>query len=83
MGILTAGFFMERVIEEGLRTGRHLPLYAAERVVGFCRRSDNHFADDVILLEQVACQVAIAVENTLEYEQATKDRDKETQTKTL
>ena len=30
------------------------------------------------LLEQVACQVAIAVENTLEYEKATKDRDKET-----
>jgi formate hydrogenlyase transcriptional activator len=32
----------------------------------------------VILLEQVVCQVAIAVENTLEYEKATKDRDKET-----
>jgi len=72
----------ERVIEEGLRTGCYLPLIARDRVVGvlmLCRRSDNHFAkDDVILLEQVACQVAIAVENTLEYEQATKDRDKET-----
>src|SRR5262249_29501104 len=34
--------------------------------------------DDVILLEQVARQVAIAVENTLEYEKATKDRDQET-----
>ena len=43
------------------------------------RRSDNAFEkDDVILLEQVARQVAIAVENTLEYEKATKDRDKET-----
>jgi formate hydrogenlyase transcriptional activator len=30
------------------------------------------------LLEQVASQIAIAVENTLEYEKATKDRDKET-----
>jgi formate hydrogenlyase transcriptional activator len=72
----------ERVIEEGLRTGCYLPLMGRDRVVGvlmLCRRSDNHFAkDDVILLEQVACQVAIAVENTLEYEQATKDRDKET-----
>jgi formate hydrogenlyase transcriptional activator len=71
----------ERVIEEGLRTGCYLPLIGRDRVVGvlmLCRRSDNHFAkDDVILLEQVACQVAIAVENTLEYEQATKDRDKE------
>jgi formate hydrogenlyase transcriptional activator len=72
----------ERVIEEGLRTGCYLPLIGRDRVVGvlmLCRRSDNTFAkDDVILLEQVACQVAIAVENTLEYEQATKDRDKET-----
>ena len=34
--------------------------------------------DDVILLEQVARQVAIAVENALEYEKAVKDRDKET-----
>src|SRR5580658_7845048 len=72
----------ERVIEEGLRTGCYLPLIGRDRVGGvlmLCRRSDNHFAkDDVILLEQVACQVAIAVENTLEYERATKDRDKET-----
>jgi formate hydrogenlyase transcriptional activator len=70
------------VMEEGLRTGCYLPLIGRDRVVGvlmLCRRSDNAFAkDDVILLEQVACQVAIAVENTLEYEQATKDRDKET-----
>ena len=44
-----------------------------------CRRSDNAFEkDDVILLEQVARQVAIAVENALEYEKAIKDRDKET-----
>lgn len=72
----------ERVIEEGLRTGCYLPLVGRDRVVGvlmLSRRSDNAFEkDDVILLEQVACQVAIAVENTLEYEKATKDRDKET-----
>jgi formate hydrogenlyase transcriptional activator len=70
------------VMEEGLRTGCYLPLIGRDRVLGvlmLCRRSNHHFAkDDVILLEQVACQVAIAVENTLEYEQATKDRDKET-----
>ena len=34
--------------------------------------------DDVIFLEQVARQVAIAVENALDYEKAIKDRDKET-----
>jgi formate hydrogenlyase transcriptional activator len=72
----------ERVIEEGLKTGCYLPLAGRDRVVGvlmLSRRSDSAFEkDDVILLEQVACQVAIAVENTLEYEKATRDRDKET-----
>ena len=72
----------ERVVEEGLRTGCYLPLVGRDRVVGvlmLSRRSDNAFEkDDVILLEQVACQVAIAVENTLEFEKATKDRDQET-----
>jgi formate hydrogenlyase transcriptional activator len=72
----------ERVIEEGLSVGCYLPLVGRDRVVGvlmLSRRSDNAFEeDDVILLEQVACQVAIAVENTLEYEKATKDRDGET-----
>ena len=72
----------ERVIEEGLRAGCYLPLVGRDRVVGvlmLARRSDNAFEnDDVILLEQVARQVAIAVENALEYEKAVKDRDKET-----
>ena len=72
----------EHVVEEGLKTGCYLPLVARGRVVGvlmLSRRSENTFEkDDVILLEQVARQVAIAVENTLEYEKATKDRDKET-----
>src|SRR5579871_636139 len=72
----------ERVMEEDLITGCYLPLVGRDRVFGvlmLARRSDNVFEkDDVILLEQVASQVAIAVENTLEYEKATKDRDKET-----
>jgi len=72
----------KHVLAEGLRTGCYLPLLGRDCVVGvlmLCRRSDNVFEkDDVILLEQVARQVAIAVENTLEYERATKDRDQET-----
>jgi formate hydrogenlyase transcriptional activator len=71
----------ERVIEEGLRVGCYLPLVSRDQVVGvmmLSRRSDNTFEkDDVIFLEQVARQVAIAVENALEYEKAVKDRDKE------
>src|SRR5579859_1015275 len=72
----------ESVVKEGLRTGCYLPLIGSNKTLGvlmLCRRSDNIFQnDDVILLEQVARQVAIAVENTLEYERAKKDRDKET-----
>jgi len=72
----------QRVVEEGLKTGCYLPLVGREGVVGvlmLCRRSEDVFEkDDAILLEQVACQVAIAVENTLEYEKATKDRNRET-----
>ena len=72
----------QQVIEEDLKTGCYLPLVGRDGVVGvlmLSRRSSTVFAkDDVFLLEQVACQVAIAVENTLEYEKATKDRDKET-----
>jgi formate hydrogenlyase transcriptional activator len=74
-------FVYARVMEEGLRVGCYLPLVSRDRVVGvlmLSRRSNHPFEqDDVILLEQVACQIAIAVENTLEYEKATKDRDKE------
>ncbi|MGB9077122.1 MAG: sigma 54-interacting transcriptional regulator [Terracidiphilus sp.] len=71
----------QRLMEEGLSVGCYLPLKGRDRVVGvlmLCRRSNHAFEqDDVILLEQVACQIAIAVENTLEYEKATEDRDKE------
>jgi formate hydrogenlyase transcriptional activator len=71
-----------RVIEEGLSAGCYLPLVGRNSVVGvlmLSRRSDNVFEkDDVAFLEQVAAQVAIGVENALAYEQAVKDRDKET-----
>jgi formate hydrogenlyase transcriptional activator len=73
----------ERVIQEGLKAGCYLPLAGRNRVVGvlmLSRRSDNKFEDDVILLEQVAHQVAIAVENSLEYEKAVKGRDKRNET---
>ena len=66
----------ERVVQEGLRAGCYLPLIGRNQVVGvlmLCRRSNNAFRDDdVILLEQVARQVAIAIENTLEYERRRK-----------
>lgn len=74
--------FYERVMAEGLVSGCDLPLIGRSGVIGVLaalKRSERAFErDDVVFLEQVARQVAIAVENALNYEKAIKDRDKET-----
>lgn len=74
--------FYKRIMAEGLLSGCDLPLIGRSGVVGVLsalKRSERAFSrQDVIFLEQVAGQVAIAVENALEYEKAVKDRDKET-----
>jgi formate hydrogenlyase transcriptional activator len=74
--------FYQRVIAEGLVSGCDLPLIGRGGVVGVLaalKRSERAYSkDDVTFLEQVAGQVAIAVENALDYEKAKKDRDKET-----
>ena len=74
--------FYQRHMEEGLISGCDLPLIGRSGVVGVLaalKRSESAFSkDDVAFLEQVASQVAIAVENALDYEKAIKDRDKET-----
>lgn len=74
--------FIERTIAEGLKSGCDLPLIGRSGVVGVLaaiKRSENAFSEDEIrFLEQVAGQVAIAVENALSYETAIKDRDHET-----
>jgi len=74
------GFFA-RVMAEGLKSGCDVPLVGRHGVVGVLAalsRSERAFAkDDVAFLDQVARQVAIAVENGLNYQQAMEDRDKE------
>jgi formate hydrogenlyase transcriptional activator len=74
--------FYERVVAEGLKSGCDLPLIGRSGVVGVLnarKRSENGFSDgDIEFLEQVARQVAIAVENALDYDSALKDRDQET-----
>ena len=73
--------FYERVMAEGLVSGCDLPLIGRSGVVGVLtalKRSERAFErSDVVFLEQVARQVAMAVENALQYEKAIKDRDKE------
>ncbi len=74
--------FFERVMAEGLKSGCELPLIGRKGVVGVLgafSRSERAFAEDEFaFLEQVALQVAIAVENALDFEKATEDRLRET-----
>ena len=74
--------YYQRHMDEGLISGCDLPLIGRGGVVGVLaalKRSERAYSkDDVAFLEQVASQVAIAVENALDYEKAIKDRDKET-----
>jgi formate hydrogenlyase transcriptional activator len=72
----------QRVVDEGLVSGCGLPLLSRNGVIGVLtalNRSERAFdQDEITFLEQVAGQVAIAVENALDYEKAIRDRDKET-----
>jgi formate hydrogenlyase transcriptional activator len=74
--------FYEQIKAEGLKSGCDLPLIGRSGVLGVLsalKRSERAFGkEDVEFLEQVSRQVAIAVENALDYETAVKDRDKET-----
>ncbi|HEX8797994.1 MAG TPA: sigma 54-interacting transcriptional regulator, partial [Terriglobales bacterium] len=77
--------FYERVRQEGLLSGCYLPLLSRDRVLAVlnvCKRSVNGFTEnDMLFLQQVVHQIAIAVENALDYEKATQERDKETEQK--
>ena len=81
-GNATGQLLYERVVAEGLVSGCDLPLMGRNGVVGVLaalKRSEMGFSeDDVRFLEQVAGQVAVAVENALSYGTAIKDRDQET-----
>src|SRR5579872_1464462 len=74
--------FFERIKAEGLKSGCDLPLVGRRGVLGVLsalRRSECAFEPgDMEFLEQVSRQVAIAIENALDYETAIKDRDRET-----
>jgi formate hydrogenlyase transcriptional activator len=74
--------FFEQVTAEGLKSGCELPLAGRKGVIGVLgafSRSEKAFTEDEFsFLEQVARQVAIAVENTLDFKSATEDRVRET-----
>src|SRR5215475_12237657 len=67
-------YYAKRIYEDGYRSGGSIPLIAQGRKLGVLgvasKREDSLSADDKELLLQVANQVAIAVDNSLNYERA-------------
>jgi formate hydrogenlyase transcriptional activator len=78
--VLPLGLTEEPAIPEGLKTGCFVPLVSRNRCIGLLglgRREENAFSQaDIGFLTQVATQIAIGVENALEYEQITEARDR-------
>ena len=78
--VLQLGLKDEPAIPEGLKTGCFVPLVSRNRVLGLLglgRREENAFSQaDIAFLSQVATQIAIGVENALDYEQIAKARDR-------
>jgi formate hydrogenlyase transcriptional activator len=70
------------MIQEGLKSGCELPLLGRKGVVGvlvaFSRAERAFSRDEFSFLDQVAQQVAIAVENALDFKKAKEDRALET-----
>jgi formate hydrogenlyase transcriptional activator len=73
------------LMKEGFESGYYLPLMGRHGAIGTLvalNRSERTYErEETEFLEQAARQVALAVENALEYEKALKDRDKETEQK--
>ena len=73
--------YYERIMAEGLKSGCDLPLIGRRGILGVLsafKRSERAFdIEDVEFLEQVSRQVAIGVDNALDYETVIKDRDQE------
>ena len=78
--VLQLGLKDEPAIPEGLKTGCFVPLVSRNRLLGLLglgRREENAFSQaDIGFLTQVATQIAIGVENALDYEQITEARDR-------
>src|SRR5258705_11810558 len=78
--VLQLGLTDDPVIPEGLKTGCMVPLVSRNHVLGLLglgRRGDNAFSQaDIGFLAQVASQIAIAVENALEYGQMTEAKER-------
>lgn len=73
--------FFEQVIAEGLKSACEVPLIGRKGVVGvlgaFSRTENAFSAEEFAFLDQVSREVAIAVENALDFERAMEERVRE------
>src|ERR1700738_4350261 len=78
--VLQLGLTDEPALPEGLKAGCMVPLVSRIRVLGLLglgRREENAFSQaDMGFLAQVASQLAIAVENALDYGQITQAKER-------
>src|SRR5713226_4251984 len=78
--VLQLGVKHDPIIPEGLNAGCMLPLVSRNRILGLLglgRRDESTFSQaDIEFLTQVANQIAIAVENALEYGQITEAKER-------
>jgi formate hydrogenlyase transcriptional activator len=78
--VLQLGLKDEPAIPEGLKAGCFVPLVSRKRLLGLLglgRREENAFSQaDIGFLAQVASQIAIGVENALEYGQITEAKER-------
>src|SRR5215469_4249131 len=74
--------FFGQVAAEGLKSGCELPLIGRKGVIGvlgaFSRSEEAFTADEFAFLELLARQVAIAIENALDFENVREERVRET-----
>ena len=73
-------YFRKMIEAIGLRCGCNIPLKVQDRVIGVLSLGSYREAafsqDDATLLEQIASQLAIAVENALNFQRAERERDR-------
>lgn len=77
--------FFKQMMAEGFNSGCELPLVGRNAVIGVLgafNRSGRVFTEEEFsFLKQVACQVAIAIENALDFEAAASEETKEVKQK--
>jgi formate hydrogenlyase transcriptional activator len=77
--------FVDSILAEGLKSACCLPLIAKGRVLGVltaAKRAENGFTvEDEVFLEQLAHQIAIAVENAMEFGKAAENLGSATEQK--